>query len=294
MHGLAIAATVLFGLFAVLLLVETWYFRRWHTMALPIGAGAEALGYLFRYLFITGSPNGYFIASFIIILVTPNIFAYCNYATVGRLLPSLSTRPGPKTWLRIPIITDSHGVFRALRIAKFFVMADVAAFLVQVSAAAFLTSSNTTTQSYGVDVVEVGLALALSFIGLFFFVTVFVYASSTYEIRSHPQYGDIKKLYISLFATITMLLIRSIYRMVEFVGGNSSYVASHEVYFYLFDCLPMLVACGFYAAFPYGKYLNIIRPAELVSPKDVNVQMEQSAAVCVHSREAGVSVAVGE
>ena len=195
------------------------------------------------------------------------VLRFVNYSAVGRLLRSLPTKPREPTWLRVPIITDSTGVFRPNRIAGFFLLSDIFAFFIQASAAAFLTSSDPSKISTGQTIIEIGLAWGLAFIGLFFFVTIFVYISSTYEIRSHPQYELIRKMYISLFITITLLLIRSIYRMVEYVTGQSSYVSSHEWVFGVFDTLLMAIACVCYALWPYGKYLAEIRMPG-VAPKD--------------------------
>jgi hypothetical protein len=254
----ALVATVVFGILAIILAMQTFRSRQWFTIILSLGAFAEFAGYLTRYFVTQGAGKDVFIVSYVLILVTPNAFALVNYAAVGRLLPSLPTQPGPKTWLRIPIITDEYGVFRAGRIATFFFLSDVVAFMIQASAAAFLTSSDPSTISKGQTVIEIGLAWGLAFIGLFFFVTCFVYLSKTYTIKNHPDLALIKRMYVSLFITITLLLIRSVYRMVEFVQGTTGYVASHESFFGVFDTGLMILACVFYSMFHYGHYLNQI------------------------------------
>ena len=257
----AVVAFVVFGLLAVLLTAQTLRFHKggWFTSILAVGATLEAVGYILRYILTKHWNTNVFIVSYVLILVTPNFFAFVNYSAVGRLLRSLPTKPREPTWLRIPIITDSTGVFRPNRIAGFFLMSDVLAFFIQASAAAWLTSSDPSKIKTGQTVIEIGLAWGLAFIGLFFFVTIFVYVSSTYAIRSHPQYELIRRMYISLFVTITLLLIRSIYRMVEYTTGQTSYVSSHEWVFGIFDTMLMALACVFYAASPYSQYLAVIK-----------------------------------
>ena len=254
----SLVSTVAFGILGVILSVQTVRSRQWFTGILALGAFMEFAGYLTRYLVTQGSSNGIFILSYVLILVTPNGLALVNYAAVGRLLLTLPSKPRGKTWLRIPIITDAYGVFRANRIATFFFLSDVIAFFIQASSAAFLTSSNPSTVNTGLTVIKIGLAWALAFVALFFFVTIYVYVSPMYEIKKHPDVAMIKAMYVSLFATISLLLIRLIYRMVEFVDGNRGYIATHEAFFGVFDTGLVFICCVLYSLWHYGYYLNHI------------------------------------
>ena len=274
-EGFALASTIIFGVLGVVLLVNTLRYRQWFTLILAIGAFLECVGYVTRYLVTQGGSQDTFIVSYVLILVVPNFFALVNYSAVGRLLPSLPTKPREPTCLRIPIITDSCGIFIATRIAKFFFLSDVIAFFIQTSAAAFLTSTDASKIKTGQTIVEIGLAWGLAFIALFFFVTIFVYTSSTYGLRSHPQYATIRKLYVSLFVTITLLLVRSIYRMVDYVQGTTGYVSSHEAFFGVFDTGCMMLACIFYAIFPYGKYLQAIHYPAITDYATTKQQQQQ-------------------
>ena len=278
----AIISTIAFGILGVVLSIQTVRSRQWFTGILALGAFAEFAGYLTRYLVTQGSSNGIFILSYVLILVTPNGLALVNYAAVGRLLLTLPSKPKGKTWLRIPIITDSYGVFRAGRIATFFFLSDVIAFFIQASSAAFLTSSNESTVNTGLTIIEIGLAWALAFVALFFFVTIYVYVSPMYEIKSHPDVQMIRKMYISLFVTISLLLIRLIYRMVEFVDGNRGYIATHEAFFGVFDTGLVFICCVVYSVWHYGFYLNNIHyPAAVahankgVPSSPVEVEMDR-------------------
>ena len=251
----AIVACVVFGLLTLVLTVQTLQYRQWFAAILAIGALLEFIGYLLRAVIHQTWSKNLFIVSYVFILVCPNFFALVNYTVVGRLLPSLPTTPRSPTCLRIPIITDSTGIFIPSRIAKFFFLSDLIAFFIQGGAAGFLTSSNPDTVKTGQSIVEGGLGWALAFIALFFFVTLYVYLSPTYLTRTHPDVYYIRRMYISLTVTITLLLIRSIYRMVEYVTGSTGYVSEHEWMFGVFDTLLMALTCVMYCVWPYGKYL---------------------------------------
>ena len=279
----AVIGLVVFGLLFLALTAQyVRYWRSgWFSSMLALGSALELVGYVLRYYLTRHWDKDLFIVSYVFLLVSPNFFAFVNYSAVGRLLARLPTKPRGKTWLRIPFITDSTGVFRPNRIAGFFLLSDVFAFIIQASAAGFLTSSDPSTISTGQTIIEIGLAWVLAFIALFFFVTIFVYLSPTYEIRAHPEYELIRKMYVSLFVTITLLLVRSIYRMVEYTTGQSGYVSAHEWTFGVFDFALMATACVFYSLWHYGKYLSLIHMPG-VAPKGAENKTEM---VTVHVQE---------
>jgi hypothetical protein len=47
-----------------------------------------------------------------------------------------------------------------------------------------------------------------------------------------------RHLYV-LYATSALILVRSIFRVIEYIQGNSGYLLSHEVYLYVFDAALM-------------------------------------------------------
>jgi hypothetical protein len=52
------------------------------------------------------------------------------------------------------------------------------------------------------------------------------------------------------------VLIRQIYRVIEFAQGFTGYLAVHEVYFYVFDTIPILISGAVYIiCFPGNGYL---------------------------------------
>ena len=288
----ALFSTIAFAVLGVALLVQCIRSRQWWTGILALAAWLEFSGYLTRYIVTQGGSNPVFIYSYIAILVTPNFLALVNYAAVGRLIALLPTKPCAKTWLRIPIITNEYGLFRGERIAAFFFLSDVLAFFIQASAAAFLTSDNPSTINNGLTIIKIGLAWALVFVALFFFVTLYIYFSPKYDITTHPDVAVIRLMYRGLIITITLLLIRLIYRMVEFVNGNKGYIATHEVFFGIFDTGLMLLACAAYCWWYYGFYLPQIHlPASKDAP--AGVEMEHVVQVTPMHAEGQVVVVHG-
>jgi hypothetical protein len=48
-----------------------------------------------------------------------------------------------------------------------------------------------------------------------------------------------KRHLYALYATSALILVRSIFRVVEYIQGNDGYLLSHEVYLYVFDAVLM-------------------------------------------------------
>lgn len=62
-----------------------------------------------------------------------------------------------------------------------------------------------------------------------------------------------KKLMCVLFGTSVLIMVRSVFRAIEYLEGNDGYLLAHEAYLYIFDALLMLVVMVI---------LNIIHPSE--------------------------------
>lgn len=102
----------------------------------------------------------------------------------------------------------------------------------------------------GQNIVIAGLAIQLLFFGFFIFVASLfhwrVTRSPTYraistdrEVRSHSSRYSWESLMWALYAACVLILIRSIFRVVEFVQGNDGFIMRREYLLYIFDALLM-------------------------------------------------------
>jgi RTA1 like protein len=57
-----------------------------------------------------------------------------------------------------------------------------------------------------------------------------------------------------LYAASTLIMVRSVFRIVEFIMGNDGYILKHEVFLYLFDGLLMLSVMAVF---------NVVHPSEV-------------------------------
>ena len=98
------------------------------------------------------------------------------------------------------------------------------------------TTDTNNGQNSGRVLLIIGLAGLVVLIFFFLATLVYVSRSATYRIDAPA----LRPVYAGLYITVALLLIRNIFRLIEFGQGWNGYIADHEVYFYVFDALTML------------------------------------------------------
>jgi RTA1 like protein len=169
-----------------------------------------------------------YIIQSVFILIAPTLFAAAVYMVLARIIRAVD---GEKL---SPISVEL--------ITKIFVTCDIVTFFVQGGGAGMMAESNLT--KIGQDIVLAGLALQIvSFV--LFIATAVTFAQRIQKIPTPAVIrGDVpwKQHLRSLFAISAMILIRSIFRIIEYVLGNDGYLLEHEWPNYIFDAVPMLIA----------------------------------------------------
>ena len=109
----------------------------------------------------------------------------------------------------------------------------------------------------GTNLIIAGLFVQLFFFGCFIAVAVhfdvIMHKVPTARVLSSVPWH---KHLIALYAGSILIMIRSIFRVVEYLQGFSGYLLSHEVYLYIFDAVLMLLVLVLF---------NVIHPSEVVA-----------------------------
>jgi hypothetical protein len=179
---------------------------------------------------------GPYILTNIFTLLGPTLFAASIYMTLGRLIRTVRA--------------EHLSVIKITRLTKTFVWGDVLSFIVQGN------SSSLSVMGYPVwakVVVIVGLAIQLISFSIFW-LTALVFER---RIRRSPTPESLesvvpwKKFLYMLYVVSTLIIIRSAFRVVEYVLGNDGYPLKHEWTLYIFDTVPMsIVMVVFYMSYP--------------------------------------------
>ncbi|PVI00573.1 RTA1-domain-containing protein [Periconia macrospinosa] len=253
----AIAFLALFTLTTLLHTYQIYKRRTWYFIPFVVGGVFEILGFVGRILSTNDiwalSP---FIMQSLLLLIAPALFAASIYIILGRII--LLTRG------------EKHSVIRQKWLTKFFVIGDVLSFVVQGGGGGIQSAGSLELLHAGEKIIVAGLFIQLAFFGFFIVVAGLFHwrlvranpSPSTKGFRSpNPQTGpepsprrlsqssaspnflnefnihDLpwKRHIYALYVASALIMMRSVFRVVEYLQGNNGYLLRHEVYLYIFD-----------------------------------------------------------
>lgn len=180
------------------------------------------------------------------LILPPSLYAATIYMIYGRL---------------VLFVDAAHlSLIRPTRVTKIFVTGDVIGFLIQGGGGGMLASEG--NETLGRNILLVGLFFQLAFFGFFIVVSgVFNYRVNKEGLGMQTAGGKYRwrTMMKVLYAASVLIIVRCIFRVIEFSGGENGRLRTEEVWMYVFDAVPMLVVqCVFH--FVHGG---------MVLPKDV-------------------------
>ncbi|KAF2731159.1 RTA1 like protein [Polyplosphaeria fusca] len=200
----------------------------------------------------------------LLLLLAPALFAASIYMVLGRII----------------LLTDGEkfSLIRRTWLTKIFVGGDVLSFLLQSTGGALLSTADDKPDNLklGENVIMGGLFAQIVFFGFFVVVAIIFQTRG----RAHLETLEVPwyKHLVVLYVTSTLILIRSIFRVVEYIQGNDGYLMRMEVFLYVFDALLM---------FKVMLAMNVIHPgdiAPMLKQKEANskgqaVEMDRQSPV---------------
>ncbi|PYH90742.1 RTM1-like protein [Aspergillus ellipticus CBS 707.79] len=190
----------------------------------------------------------------LLILLAPTLYAASIYMTLGRIIKFLHGE-------RLSVIPVKW-------LTKIFVCGDILSFCLQAGGGGIMAQGASTTVKIGQWVLIVGLCVQLVFFGAFLIASItFHYRitlSPTVESEKtiHHDGGLLRRDWVGLlyasYLVSMFILVRSVYRLIEFAQGNNGYFISHELYLYMFDALMMLQVMV---------VMNVFHPSVVLSSK---------------------------
>ncbi|PVH97369.1 RTA1-domain-containing protein [Periconia macrospinosa] len=246
----SIAAAVIFiVLFAITTLLHIYQIirrRTWYFIPLAVGGIFEAVSYAAR---VASAKDQWALTPYIVqsllSLVAPALFAASIYIILGRII--------------LLVDGERFSLVRKTWLTKLFVAGDVLSFLIQGAGGGLQGSSNgkESTTKLGENLIVVGLFVQLAFFGAFVIVSGIFHFRLVRSRHSHSVKIDAlpwKRHLVTLYVTGGLILVRSVFRVVEYLQGNAGYLLRHEAYLYVFDALLMFVVM---VAF------NVVHPSQV-------------------------------
>jgi hypothetical protein len=189
----------------------------------------EAVGYggrIWSHYVPTGLP-GYIIQS-LLILIAPALFAASIYIVLGRLIELIDGH--------------SHSVIPPTWLTKLFVIGDCVSFFVQAMGGGIQAGGTLALLKMGEKIIVAGLFIQIFFFGFFVISAVIFNLRMNAVPTSLSQNAETpwrRHLYM-LYITSGLILVRSAFRVVEYLMGNDGWILRHEFMLYIFDALLML------------------------------------------------------
>lgn len=178
---------------------------------------------------------GGFVMQAILILVAPALYAASIYMILGRLIRTLQA--------------DSLSLLPTAWVTRIFVISDVVSFTLQAGGGGIQAAGTLELFDIGEKIIIAGLFVQIAMFGFFLATAVLFHvryvrcgrwrpadrgncamAGKTVQWRRHLGV---------LYVVSGLILVRSIFRVVEYLLGNKGYLIAHEVFLYVFDAVLM-------------------------------------------------------
>ncbi|KAB8253780.1 RTA1 like protein-domain-containing protein [Aspergillus pseudonomiae] len=255
----AVLFIVLFTLTTAYHLWQTVRPRCWYFLVFVTGGIFQIIGYICRVLshFDKESVPIYAVGNTLILLAPP-LYAASIYMTLGRLIRYLDAEhlsPVSTKWL-----------------TTIFVAGDVISFLAQGTGAGIMASGTISGMNTGENITIAGLCVQLVFFSVFIIVATLFH----YRIHKNPTSQSVgssifprnwrdatwETVIFGLYSASVLILIRSIFRLIEYAQGNDGYLISHEVFMYVFDSTLMFITMVGMSFFHPSKVLSPLAKTE--------------------------------
>jgi hypothetical protein len=242
----------LFGISTLLHIYHTLRWRTWYWIPFVVGGMFETVGYVLRTIDINVASLNLYIAQIALILLAPALFAASIYMTLRRLIMALEA--------------ERYSLISVRWLTRFFVGSDIVSFITQGAGGSMQATTNADSPGraqVGQWLVVAGLILQLVVFGFFIAVT------ATFHVRIHRRPTGksarlaragtavpwLRFIYV-LYLACALIMIRSIFRVVEYAEGRDGYLMSQEVFAYIFDAMLM---------FGVTVVFNLLHPNKVVS-----------------------------
>lgn len=236
----AIIFVLLFTVCGIIHIYRLFKYKGWYFIPFIIGVIFQAVGYVGRI----GSHYDFysltwFIMQSLLILLAPALFAASIYMTLSRLA--------------IALHAENLLIIRARWLTTFFVTGDVLSFLAQSAGGGMMAKSDPEGADRGQKIIMGGLFIQIFFFGGFIIIaTIFHNRLNKSPSHVHEKIKGRKYLLTMYFAN-GLILVRSIFRVIEYIMPHDGPLMKNEAYLYIFDALLMFFVVVVYLVVkPYG------------------------------------------
>ncbi|KAJ7199596.1 RTA1 like protein-domain-containing protein [Mycena pura] len=224
------AAVFFSALFALTLLahfIQAVHYRKRFCWVIIMAGIWETAGLVLRVFAVLHTTSAAFgVPSQLLILLSPLWINAFFYVVMARLI-----------YFFVP--EKRIAGIRAQRLSLLFVLLDITAFLVQAGGGSMINPGNSAKmQLLGIHIYMGGIGIQQLFVCGFTALVVCFHR----RMRALDGSTEWKRSLYTMYASIALITIRIIFRLIEFSSGLFSPITTHEAPFYVTDALPMFLA----------------------------------------------------
>ncbi|KAI8650077.1 hypothetical protein LRP88_14838 [Fusarium phalaenopsidis] len=257
------AAIVFVVIFGILTIGHAWKMfrhRMWFCIPFVVGGIFEIIGYAARAVAYnsTGALMPYVLQS-ALLLLAPILFAASLYMTLARVVRAVKGAP--------------FSIIAPRWLTRIFVFGDVFSFIVQASGAGLRVQAGNNPDidpNLGSNIIVGGLIFQIAIFGVFI-ATALIFNS---RFRRHVAGGadvyDVpwQESLNMLYVTSMMIMVRNIFRVVEYAMGSDGYLLSVEWGVYVFDAALMTLTMAWF----FWRYPSQLKRAIKANSEEVELE----------------------
>ncbi|KAF5537621.1 RTM1 [Fusarium mexicanum] len=234
-------------------------FRAISSWLTVVYSSVEAIAFVSRAVSARESPNYTFgpcVVQNLLLLLGPTCYAASIYMGLGRYIRELEG--------------EQFSLLKPNWLTKVFLVGDIVSIALQaVDGGKFVkvdTADNETTVE---NVVIAGIMVQLVFFTLFIALATSFYYLFLNKSLVQP-YGW-QKFMVVISVASALILIRSLFRMIEYIEGRDGELQSKEAYVYILDAIPMATVSISFHVFHPSKYFNSRRKSPYESESEMTL-----------------------
>ncbi|KAM0322209.1 hypothetical protein ACHAQA_009700 [Verticillium albo-atrum] len=183
----------------------------------------------------------------LLLLLGPTCYAASIYIILGRLIRLLNA--------------ERNSLIRSTWLTRIFLFGDVLSIALQGIGGGKLVNAETPDdRSTGESIIIGGLVVQMLFFSLFIAIACNFHLRVKRDPKAMASDIEVRweRLMVVLYITSILILIRSLFRLIEYSMGHDSELQSNEVYIYILDAVPMLAVSALF---------NVVHPSHVLAPK---------------------------
>ncbi|KAF2182924.1 RTA1-domain-containing protein [Zopfia rhizophila CBS 207.26] len=249
----AVVFVALFGGSTLFHLVQIFSKKTWFFVPFFVGGCFEISGFVGRAISARETYPNYSLMPYIIqsvlLLLGPTLYAASIYMLLGRLIRLLGA--------------SKYSLIRVEHLTKYFVVGDVLSFLtLYIGGGLLAAATEKSQQDLGNNIIIVGLGIQIIFFSFFMIVTCIFHYRILLTPTRHSMFLTVPwpRAILILYIASALIMIRSAFRMAEYVMGMDSELQSKEVYLYVLDACLMAGVTVLY---------NVFHPSQVISADEL-------------------------